>query len=62
MRYYQFTIINGVNGWISCQVERYRKFRNSAAMTRYLRGLQRDYSWVSVVPITRHKYLKHTGP
>ena len=58
MHYYQFTIINGFNGWISCQVNRYKRFATRALMTRYLRRLQRDHSCVSVCPVTAQQYFQ----
>ena len=56
MHYYQFTIINGHNGWISCQVHKYKQFASQGHMRRYLRGLAKLYSWESVDSISASQY------
>ncbi len=60
MHYYQFTIINGFNGWVSCRVERYKRFLTKAQFQLYFRRLQRGHSWVSATRVSPDKYRAHT--
>ena len=57
MHYYAITLINAVNGWVSCRMTIYRKFSDRHGIKRVKQSLQSRHSWVDVRKITHKSYL-----
>ena len=57
MHYYAITLINAVNGWVSCKMTIYRKFSDKNGIKRLAQSLQSQHSCVGVRKITHKSYL-----